>query len=68
MLECDSDTSVPDWVIEYPETLVVFEELNIDTSCGGKSLGFACQQQGLDAGFVLSRLCRSIADHRGEHP
>jgi iron-sulfur cluster repair protein YtfE (RIC family) len=68
MLECDSDTSVPDWVIEYPETLVVFEELNIDYSCGGKSLAFACQQQGLDVNFVLSRLCRFIADHRDQPP
>jgi iron-sulfur cluster repair protein YtfE (RIC family) len=67
MPECDADTSVPDWVIEHPETLVVFEELNIDTSCGGKSLAFACQQQGLDVSFVLSRLCQLIAIHRDEH-
>lgn len=62
MLECDSDTSVPDWIVEYPETLVFFEELSIDTSCGGKSLAFACQQQGLDLSFVLARLHRFIAE------
>ena len=31
MSECDLDTSVPDWVIDHPETLAVFQELGIDT-------------------------------------
>ena len=39
MSECDLDTSVPDWVIDHPETLSVFQELGIDTCCGGKSSG-----------------------------
>jgi len=26
MTSCDLDTSVPDWIIEHPETLVVFRE------------------------------------------
>jgi regulator of cell morphogenesis and NO signaling len=56
MNECDLDTSVPDWVVEHPETLGVFQELGIDTCCGGKSLGFACRQRGLDAEAVLARL------------
>ncbi len=29
MSECDLDTSVPDWVIDHPETLTVFQELGI---------------------------------------
>jgi regulator of cell morphogenesis and NO signaling len=56
MSECDLDTSVPDWVIDHPETLSVFQELGIDTCCGGKSLGFACRQQGLDPQAVLATL------------
>ena len=55
-VHCDLDTSVPDWVIDYPETLTVFQELGIDYCCGGKSLGFACRQQGLDAKTVLAKL------------
>ena len=56
MTECDLDTPVPDWVIEHPPTLAVFQELGIDYSCGGKSLGYACRQQGLDAEVVLATL------------
>ena len=56
MSEYDLDTSVPDWVIEHPETLSVFRELGIDYCCGGKSLAYACQQQGLPPQDVLERL------------
>ena len=65
MSECDLDTPVPDWVIEHPETLAVFQELGIDYACGGKSLGFACRQQGLDAEAVLAKLlCRLAASRQ----
>lgn len=67
MSDCDLDTSVPDWVIDHPETLAVFQELGIDTCCGGKSLGFACRQQGLDAEVVLAQLLRRLdASQRGD--
>lgn len=56
MTDCDLDTAVPDWVVEHPETLAVFQELGIDYCCGGKSLRFACRQQGLDAQAVLEQL------------
>jgi iron-sulfur cluster repair protein YtfE (RIC family) len=56
MPECDLDTSVPDWVIEHPETLPIFQELGIDYSCGGKSLAYACRQQGIDPHVVLKKL------------
>lgn len=56
MSECDLDTSVPDWVIDHPETLAVFQELGIDTCCCGKSLAYACIQQGLDEQAVLKKL------------
>jgi regulator of cell morphogenesis and NO signaling len=53
MSACDLDTSIPDWVIEHPELLAVFEELGIDSCCGGVSLAYACRRQGLDAQAVL---------------
>jgi iron-sulfur cluster repair protein YtfE (RIC family) len=61
MTECLLETSVPDWIIDHPETLGVFQDLGIDYSCGGKSLEFACQEQGLDEQFVLSKL-REVID------
>jgi regulator of cell morphogenesis and NO signaling len=64
MSECDLDTPVPDWVIEHPETLAVFQELGIDYCCGGKSLAFACRQRGLDAQAVLATLLRRLAASR----
>jgi iron-sulfur cluster repair protein YtfE (RIC family) len=67
MSECDLETPVPDWVIEHPETLAVFQELEIDCCCGGKSLGFACRQQGLDAEAVLAKLlCRLDASRQDD--
>ena len=56
MSDCDLDTSVPDWVIEHPESLALFQELGVDYCCGGKSLEYACRQQGLDAQAVLTKL------------
>jgi len=51
---CGPETSVPDWVIDRPESLRVFEELGIDYSCGGKSLETACRERGLDVGRVMA--------------
>lgn len=66
MTSCDLDTSVPDWIIEHPETLTLFEQLGIDYCCGGKSLGFACRERGLDAIMVLSKVRRRIESrHEG---
>ncbi len=64
MMECTLDSSVPDWVIDHPETLAVFQNLGIDYCCGGKSLEFACREQGLTADAVLKSLLRSIEAHR----
>ena len=63
MTACDLDTSVPDWVIEHPETLAVFEELGIDCSFGGKSLAYACRERGLAAEKVLFELQRCLNVH-----
>ena len=60
MINCDLETSVPDWVIEYPETLIIFQKLGIDYSCGGKSLRYACHAQGLDGDSVMLDLLRHL--------
>lgn len=57
---CDLDTSVPDWVIEHPETLIIFQKLGIDYCCGGKSLRYASQEQGFDGDSVLLILQRCL--------
>jgi regulator of cell morphogenesis and NO signaling len=64
MTSCDLDTSVPDWVIEHPQTLAVFQELGIDYSCGGKSLAYACRERALNAEVVLARLLRCLDDKK----
>lgn len=56
MTPCDLDTPVPEWIVEHPETLQVFEQLGIDYSCGGRSLGFACCKRGLNSSRVLEQL------------
>jgi iron-sulfur cluster repair protein YtfE (RIC family) len=59
---CDLETSVPDWVIDHPETLALLQVLGIDYCCGGKSLEYACREQGHDPASVLEKLRRLIAD------
>ncbi|TWU22029.1 hypothetical protein Pla52o_30770 [Novipirellula galeiformis] len=53
-------TSIPEWIIEYPETTRVFNELGLDTSCAGKSLQYVCHHQGLSPPMVLARLRQLI--------
>lgn len=60
MTPCDLDTSVPDWIVEHPESLSVFQQLGIDFSCGGKSLAYACRERELDAKTVLEQLQRCL--------
>lgn len=59
-MNCGPETSIPDWIIEYPETSPVFDELRLDTSCGGKSLEYVCEQQGVDPEKVLVRLAQVV--------
>ncbi|AMV37534.1 DUF542 domain-containing protein [Planctomyces sp. SH-PL62] len=69
MTGCDLDSSVPDWVIDHPETEAVFQELGVDQHCGGKSLAYACRESGLDPEAVLTRLLRVLdASGRGDRP
>ena len=58
--DCDFDTSVPDWIVGHPETLSVFQEFGFDYSCGGKSLGYVCDQQGVNGKLVLKTLHQKI--------
>ena len=60
-MSCDLDSSVPDWIIDHPESANVFAKLQIDSSCAGKSLEYLCRQRGLDPKLVLDRLKGVIA-------
>lgn len=64
MVDCSLDSSVPDWIIDHPETETVFQEFGIDTSCGGKSLVYLCDDLDLDPHLVLTALHSSIAARR----
>ncbi|MCA9132480.1 MAG: DUF3565 domain-containing protein [Planctomycetales bacterium] len=60
MLTCDLDSSTCDWVIEYPVVLKVFTQLEIEYTCGGKSLEYECRRQRLDPQVLLQRLQAEI--------
>lgn len=59
-MDCDLSMSIPDWIIDHPETATVFNELGLDVSCGGKSLEYVVTQKGLQPDRVLAALCRKI--------
>jgi len=68
-MNCDLDTAIPDWIIEYPQTMVVFNQLKLDISCGGKSLQYVAECAGLNPQDVLQTLKQQIADHpTADHP
>jgi regulator of cell morphogenesis and NO signaling len=57
----DLDTSIPDWIIDYPQTAEVFDALRLDASCQGKSLEYVCREHDLYPEMVLQRLMNAIA-------
>tara|TARA_A100001391_G_C4953270_1_gene247813 strand:+ start:501 stop:692 length:192 start_codon:yes stop_codon:yes gene_type:complete len=59
-MDCDLDTSIPDWIIEHPETTGVFSGLGLDINCTGKSLEYACLQNDLSPTVVLEQLRDAI--------
>lgn len=59
-MEADLDSSVHDWLFEYPQVLPVLNQWGIDTSCGGKSLRYLCQQQGRSPEALLQQLEQTI--------
>lgn len=60
-MEWTLESAVTDWVIDHPEVRVILEEWGIDYSCSGKSLGYACEQRGVDPEMVLSALRARVA-------
>ncbi len=65
MFDVDLDSSVPDLVIEYPQLLKLFDELGIESTCGGKSLRTACQNRGLNPAVIVHQCeecLRAIAE------
>lgn len=68
MTDCGPETSVPDWLIDHPETGPVFRELGIDESCGGKSLEYLCRERGLNVEAVLARLQEVIEIYKNSDP
>ncbi|TWT61424.1 hypothetical protein [Rubinisphaera italica] len=60
MTDCSLESSIPDWIIDHPETIPIFKEMGIDSSCGGKSLEYLCLLQDLDKQFVFSKLVDAI--------
>ncbi|QDV10633.1 hypothetical protein CA51_04830 [Rosistilla oblonga] len=59
-MDCDLETTIPEWIIEHPDTMPVFDQLGLDTSCGGKSLRYVCQHRGLNPSEVLQTLYHVI--------
>jgi regulator of cell morphogenesis and NO signaling len=61
MIEHNLDSSVGQWVAQYPGTSRVFEDLQIDYCCGGgRPLAEACRVQQLDPQQVMERLEEAI--------
>lgn len=63
-MTCDLDSSVPDWLIDHPETAAVFDAYRVDTSCGGKSVRYLCVRIGVDPEALLGELHATVRDHR----
>ncbi len=59
-MKCSLDSSVIDWVIEYPEVMKYMEAHGIDCSCGGKSLSYACRQREMDPHQVFANLLEML--------
>ena len=66
MTSCDLDTSVPDWIIEHPETWAVLQKLGIDyrprldaRTHGGPIVVFACRRTSLGP---MPRRCIVLAN------
>ncbi len=55
-MNCDLTNTIPEWIVEYPESLALFESLELDTSCGGRSLEFLLVQQGYSPPDIFAKL------------
>ena len=63
-MSCDEDHSIPDWILEHPETMPVFEELGFDVTCGGRSLRYVALQNGHQIDDVMRKLESAISKQR----
>lgn len=63
-MDSDLETSIPDWIIDHPETAGIFAALGLDTSCGGKSLEYVASQAGLSPSEVLHQLRNKVRQDR----
>ena len=67
MTTLDTNSTVAQWVSEFPQTSRLFEQLQIDYCCGGNVvLGEACQRQRLDAEDIVVQLTQFAADPQHE--
>lgn len=67
MSTLNTNSTVAQWVSEYPQTACLFEELQIDYCCGGDvALHEACETKHLDANEIVRRLARAVADSQQE--
>lgn len=64
---CDLQSSVPDWMIDYPALQPLFDDLGLDASCGGRSLEYECRRRGHDPDRVL-QLIRRRLEESGDGP
>lgn len=55
---CDLQSSVADWLIEYPMLHRLFEQLQLEASCGGRSLEYECRRLGHDPVQILRLIAR----------
>lgn len=62
MSDHDLERSLVDWVIDVPESRIVFEAFGLDYSCAGKSLEYVCRQRGIHPQDVLAKIHRAVAD------
>jgi regulator of cell morphogenesis and NO signaling len=69
-MKFDPNTKIGDIVLKHPETMRVFEAMNVDYCCGGqRSLDAACAHAGQGLTAVLTRLEQMAApDPTGAEP
>ncbi len=63
----DKNSTVAQWVAQYPQTAPLFEQFQIDYCChGAVALGEACDKTQLDVNRVIAQLTEAVAHSREE--
>tara|TARA_R110002095_G_scaffold119286_2_gene103857 strand:- start:256 stop:465 length:210 start_codon:yes stop_codon:yes gene_type:complete len=60
-MECDLESSLVDWIIEYPQLERLFQELQLEYHCGGRSMEYECLRQGFNPQHILSLVSQAIS-------